>query len=126
MPPPPVPASRLSVQSHGPDIRVPNAWQNSTPLQCTSEHPTGRHTGSQSTAGSSRPSTPPMRPFGYSQHHARYPTHHQYWAGKAHQAPPSQTYALDLLAVYEAGGRKKNVRSNVFGVCKFIVRWIYI
>ncbi|KAH0827417.1 hypothetical protein J3R83DRAFT_4075 [Lanmaoa asiatica] len=107
MPPPPLPAP-LSHPSRppGPDVHVPIAW----PSLAQPQHATYSSDVTRST------SALPVAAFGYGQQYLQYQGQHQRWASMAQcPTPPSETYSLDISAVYECSASKKHTRFNTFG-----------
>ena len=52
----------------------------------------------------------------YSVQHLQYAAQWERWAQMTHHPPPAETISLEISAVFEAGGEKKNARSNNIGV----------
>ena len=98
-PPPPVPFPGR------PNVYVPSAWNN---VQLPAP-PIAR-------AASSALSALPPGSSGYSAQHLQYAAQRERWAQMAHHPPPAETISLEISAVFEAGGKKKNARSNNIGV----------
>lgn len=104
MPPPPMPSFQLS-HNLAPDIHVPTAWTSGWLAH--------------STSAPNLSGAPPMGAFGYGQQHLHYSASQKYWASRSrapHPPPPSQSYSLDISAVYESSSGKKSMRSNTFGI----------
>ncbi|KAI5989938.1 hypothetical protein EDD15DRAFT_2198291 [Pisolithus albus] len=107
MPPPATPtALHNSATTHGPRVHVPSAWQNvpQRPNAGASGHVMALPPGST----------------GYSVQHMHYAAQRQRWARMAHNPPPVETISLEMWAVFEGGGKKKNLRANNIGV-RFIL-----
>ncbi|KAI6004803.1 hypothetical protein EDD15DRAFT_2359683 [Pisolithus albus] len=108
MPPPPIPAARhkfipeyqcsppnyLTPSPGGPTVHVPSAWQKV-------------------------PQPLPPGSSGYSAQHRHYAAQRERWGRMAHNPPPAETISLEISAVFEAGGKKKNLRANNIGsICE--------
>ncbi|KAH0834258.1 hypothetical protein J3R83DRAFT_11614 [Lanmaoa asiatica] len=101
MPPPPLPAP-LSCPSRPPepDVHVPIAW----PSLAQPQHATYSSDVTHSI------SALPVAAFRYGQQHLQYQGQRQHWASMAqHPTPPSETYSLDISAVYECSARLKDI-----------------
>jgi len=88
-----------------PNVYVPSAWNN---IQLPAP-PVARAASNAVMAllpGSS----------GYSSQHLQYAAQREHWAHIAYRPPPAETISLEISAVFEAGGKKKNARSNNISV----------
>ncbi|KAI5985225.1 hypothetical protein F5J12DRAFT_787428 [Pisolithus orientalis] len=100
MPPPPMPTAHHNSKFSpaGLSVQVPSAWQNvpwpaNPPANAASGHMIALPPGST----------------GYSAQHVHYAAQHEHWACMAHNLPPAETISLEIWAVFEAGGKKKNL-----------------
>jgi len=90
----------------GPNVYVPSAWKKDQQPAPPMAHP----------AASSHLMALPPGSSGYGAQHLQYAAQRECWARMAHRPPPVETISLEISAVFEAGGKKKNVRSNNIGV----------
>ncbi|KAI5988557.1 hypothetical protein EDD15DRAFT_2371224 [Pisolithus albus] len=90
---------------HGPSVHVPSAW---------------RHVPqSKNSRGSGNVMMLPPASSGYSTQHMHYAAQRERWARMAHNPPPAEMISLEMWAVFEAGGKKKNLRANNIGsICE--------
>lgn len=87
-----------------PNVYIPSAWNKAIQSAPLAARPgLGQATGLPS--GSS----------GYSAQHLQYAAQCEHWARMAHR-PPLETISLEITALYEAGGKKRNTRTNIIGV----------
>ncbi|KAI6138900.1 hypothetical protein BKA82DRAFT_144031 [Pisolithus tinctorius] len=100
MPPPPMPTAHHNSKFSpaGPSVQVPSTWQNvpqpaNPPANAASGHMIVLPPGST----------------GYSAQHVHYAAQRERWAHMAHNPPPAETISLEIWAVFEAGGKKKNL-----------------
>ncbi|KAI5998324.1 hypothetical protein F5J12DRAFT_784910 [Pisolithus orientalis] len=92
----------------GPSVQVPSTWQN---IPQPANSPANAALGHMITL--------PPGSTGYSAQHVHYAAQHECWAHMAHNLPPAETISLEIWAVFEAGGKKKNLRANNIGsICE--------
>ncbi|KIM69880.1 hypothetical protein SCLCIDRAFT_102259 [Scleroderma citrinum Foug A] len=93
----------------GPNVYVPSAWKKDQQPAPPMAHP----------AASSHLMALPPGSSGYGAQHLQYAAQRECWARMAHRPPPAEMISLEISAVFEAGGKKKNVRSNNIGsICE--------
>ncbi|KAI6029114.1 hypothetical protein PISMIDRAFT_25262 [Pisolithus microcarpus 441] len=80
------PPNYLIPSPGGPAIHVPSTWQKV-------------------------PQPLPPGSSGYSAQHRHYAAQCECWGRMAHNPPPAETILLEISAVFEAGGKKKNLHS---------------
>lgn len=88
-----------------PNVHVPSAWNKAI----QSAPPAAACPGSGQAMGL------PPGSSGYGAQHLHYAAQREHWARMAH-CPPLETILLEITAVYEAGGKKRNTRMNIIGV----------
>ena len=114
---PPTPL-RNAPSTGGLNVYVPSAW-NKGPLPAPLAMPHGLSQATGLPPGSS----------GYGPPHRHYAAQCDYWARMAHSAPPAETISLEISAVYESRGKKRNTCTNNIGVSghstvgKFLLIW---
>jgi len=97
--PPPLPRA-LSLA--GPAVHIPSAW-NQTPQLARPAAP-----GCVNTL--------PPNSTSYSSQHLQYAAQHERWARMAYRPPPAETICLEITAMFETAGKRKNARTNIIGV----------
>ncbi|KAL4077213.1 hypothetical protein V8B97DRAFT_2004106 [Scleroderma yunnanense] len=92
-----------------PNVYVPSTWKKVQQSAPPAAHP----------AISSHLMALPSGSSGYSAQHLQYAAQHEHWAHMAHHPPPAEMISLEISAMFEAGGKKKNIRSNnISSICK--------
>ncbi|KAL4067086.1 hypothetical protein V8B97DRAFT_1919298 [Scleroderma yunnanense] len=81
-----------------PAVHVPSTWNK----DAWSAPPTAPP------AGLGHAMALPLGSTGYGRQHLHYATQHEHWACMAQHPPPAETISLEILAVFEAGGKRKN------------------
>ncbi|KAI5990965.1 hypothetical protein EDD15DRAFT_2197753 [Pisolithus albus] len=86
----------------GPSVHVPSAWQKcpSPANPRASGHIVALPPGSTS----------------YNVQHMQYAAQCEHWVHMAHNPPPAETISLEIWAVFEGGGKKKNLRNICEGL----------
>ncbi|KAH0826502.1 hypothetical protein J3R83DRAFT_5507 [Lanmaoa asiatica] len=132
MPPPPVSVPRGKTQGHhrsrtiamGPQVPNPSVWapSASSSLSPAFTPPQKRHSHPLISPGPSVPAgSLPLGSFGYGEQHLQYAAERACWANAAHRPPNAETTSLKISAVFEGGGKRRNVQTNFIGsICEGI------
>ena len=101
---PPTPLGRAA-STGGPNVYVPSAWNKGLqPAPPITRPGLGRAIGL------------PPGSSGYGAQHLHYAAQHDHWAQMAHCTLPAEMISLEISAVFEAGGKKRNTHMNNIGV----------
>ena len=108
--PPVLPPFRPTPLGHaasagGPNVYVPSAWNKGPqPAPPVTWPRLGQAIGL------------PPGSSGYGVQHLHYAAQRDHWAWMAHCTPPAETISLEISALFEAGGKKRNTHMNNIGV----------
>ena len=96
---------RYKLPTGQPNVYVPSAWNKAI----QSAPPIAVRPGLGQATGL------PPGSSGYDVQHLQYAVQRDHWAQMVH-CPALETISLVITAVYEAGGKRRNTRTNIIGV----------